>query len=204
MNFVFSVFLFLIFGFVKGQVTVVDSVENKIEKYYNIGISDSTRSHLKNQISKMDKYIAKDSLNPQAFLQRGIYYTQLGAQVKAIKDYDRATNIYWPGNKLGHGREDVAKLWNSLKNILSEIKFKIEHVGYLDEPNRNPRASIRWSLEGVHSEDSKDYGEKTSSRLNIIGINHAELNSYGVIKEWVLFDEVAIWKQILMNKNKDG
>jgi len=51
-----------------------------------------------------------------------------------FKDYDRATNIYWPGNKLGHGREDVIKLWNSLKNILSEKKFKIEHVGYLDEP----------------------------------------------------------------------
>ena len=104
----------------------------------------------------------------------------------------------------GHGREDVFKLWNSLKNILSETKFKIEHVGYLDEPNRNPRASVRWSLEGVHSEDSKDYGKKTNSSLTIIGINHAELNSYGVIKEWVLFDEVAIWKQILMNKNKDG
>ena len=121
-----------------------------------------------------------------------------------FKDYDRATNIYWPGNKLGHGREDVIKLWNSLKNILSEKKFKIEHVGYLDEPNTNPRASIRWSLEGVHSEDSKDYGKKTNSSLTIIGINHAELNSNGVTKEWVLFDEVAIWKQILMNKNKNG
>ena len=121
-----------------------------------------------------------------------------------FKDYDRATNIYWPGNKLGHGREDVIKLWNSLKNILSEKKFKIELVGYLDEPNRNPRASIRWSLEGVHSEDSKDYGKKTNSSLTIIGINHAELDSNGVTKEWVLFDEVAIWKQILMNKNKNG
>ncbi|MDC1338198.1 ester cyclase [Pelagibacteraceae bacterium] len=121
-----------------------------------------------------------------------------------FKDYDRATNICWPGNKLGHGREDVIKLWNSLKNMLSEKKFKIEHVGYLDEPNRNPRASIRWSLEGVHSEDSKDYGKKTNSNLTIIGINHAELNSNGVTKEWVLFDEVAIWKQILMNKNKNG
>ena len=121
-----------------------------------------------------------------------------------FKDYDRATNIYWPGNRLGHGREDVIKLWSSLKNILSDIKFKVEHVGYLDEPNRNPRASIRWSLEGVHSEDSKDYGKKTNSNLTIIGINHAELNSYGVIKEWVLFDEVAIWKQILMNTNKNG
>ena len=121
-----------------------------------------------------------------------------------FKDYDRAANIYWPGNKFGHGREDIVKFWNSLKNILSEIKFKIEHVGYLDEPNRNPRASVRWSLEGIHSEDSNDFGKKTNSNLSIIGINHAELNSYGVSKEWVLFDEVAIWKQILMNKNENG
>ena len=51
-----------------------------------------------------------------------------------FKDYDRATNIYWPGNKMGLGREDVISFWESLKNILSEVKFKVEHVGYLDEP----------------------------------------------------------------------
>ena len=97
-----------------------------------------------------------------------------------------------------------AKVWRSLKNILSEIRFKVEHVGYLDEPNKNPRASVRWSLEGIHSGDGEMYGKKTNSNLYFIGINHAELNSYGVIREWVLFDEVAIWKQILMNKNKNG
>ena len=87
---------------------------------------------------------------------------------------------------------------------MSEIKFKIEHVGYLDEPNRNPRASIRWSLEGIHSKIVKIMEKKQILIYLIIGINHAELNQYGVIKEWVLFDEVAIWKQILMNKNKNG
>ena len=30
-----------------------------------------------------------------------------------FKDYDRATNIYWPGNKLGHAREDVCLLYTS-------------------------------------------------------------------------------------------
>ena len=34
-----------------------------------------------------------------------------------------------------------------------------------------------------------------------MGINHVELNQDGVIREWVLFDEVAIWKQILMRAN---
>ena len=118
-----------------------------------------------------------------------------------FKDYNRASNIYWPGNKLGHGREDISKFWNSLKDIFTDIKFTIEHVGYLDESNKNPRASIRWFLEGMHSNDSEDYGKKTNSKLFIMGINHVELNQDGVIREWVLFDEVAIWKQILMNNN---
>lgn len=117
-----------------------------------------------------------------------------------FSDYNRASSIYWPGNKLGHGREDVAKFWNSLKSIFTEIKFSIEHVGYLDEPIKNPRASIRWFLEGIHSNDSDDYGKKTNSKLFIMGINHVELNKDGIIREWVLFDEVAIWKQILMNE----
>jgi hypothetical protein len=32
-----------------------------------------------------------------------------------------------------------------------------------------------------------------------MGINHAEFNSESIVREWVLFDEVAIWKQILLN-----
>jgi len=118
-----------------------------------------------------------------------------------FKDYDRSSNIFWPGNKIGHGREDVMNLWNSLKNILSNIKFSIEHIGYLEEPNKNPKASIRWFLEGKHVNESKEYGKETNSNLFIMGINHAEFGDYGINREWVLFDEVAIWKQILMKGN---
>ena len=118
-----------------------------------------------------------------------------------FKDYDRSSNIFWPGNKIGHGREDVMNLWNSLKNILSNIKFSIEHIGYLEEPNKNPKASIRWFLEGIHVNESKEYGKETNSNLFIMGINHAEFGDYGINREWVLFDEVAIWKQILMKGN---
>ena len=118
-----------------------------------------------------------------------------------FKDYDRSSNIFWPGNKIGHGREDVMRFWNSLKNIFSNIKFSIEHIGYLEEPDKNPKASIRWFLEGKHVNESKEYGKETNSNLFIMGINHAEFGDYGINREWVLFDEVAIWKQILMKGN---
>ena len=163
-------------------------------------------------LEKAKKLFDKNDIKPSDYQPEKIKKDSAGQKYSEIlskvfeegydfNDYNRASSIYWPGNKLGHGREDISKFWNSLKDIFTDIKFTIEHVGYLDEPNKNPRASIRWFLEGMHSKDSEDYGKKTNSKLFIMGINHVELNQDGVIREWVLFDEVAIWKQILMNNN---
>ena len=163
-------------------------------------------------LEKANKLFDKNDIKPSNYEPEQVKINSAGERYSKIlskvfregykfQDYNRASTIYWPGNKIGHGREDVAKLWNSLKEILTDTKFSIEHIGYLDEPNKNPRASIRWFLEGVHSKDSEDYGKKTNSKLFFMGINHVELNQDGVIREWVLFDEVAIWKQILMSGN---
>ena len=163
-------------------------------------------------LEKANKLFDKNDIKPSNYEPEQVKINSAGERYSKIlskvfregykfQDYNRASTIYWPGNKIGHGREDVSKLWNSLKEILTDTKFTIEHIGYLDEPNKNPRASIRWFLEGVHSKDSEDYGKKTNSKLFFMGINHVELNDDGVIREWVLFDEVAIWKQILMSGN---
>ena len=116
-----------------------------------------------------------------------------------FSDYARAASIYWPGNKIGHGREDIEKFWQSLKGAFSNFKFSIEHIGYLEEPGKNPKASVRWFLDANHSNKTSDFGEATNKNIFIMGINHAEISDGKVIREWVLFDEVAIWKQILMN-----
>ena len=116
-----------------------------------------------------------------------------------FEGYDRAANIFWPGNTIGHGREDIKEKWISLKSIFSDIKFTIEHVGFLEEAGQNPRISVRWFLEGTHSNDSMDYDKASNKKIFIMGINHAEFYSNSIIREWVLFDEVAIWKQILLN-----
>ena len=163
-------------------------------------------------LEKANKLFDKNDIKPSNYQPEQVKINSAGERYSKIlnkvfseeynfQDYNRASTIYWPGNKIGHGREDVVKFWNSLKEILTDTKFTIEHIGYLDEPNKNPRASIRWFLEGVHSKDSEDYGKKTNSKLFFMGINHVELNDDGVIREWVLFDEVAIWKQILMSGN---
>ena len=190
---------------VRDQGAMVRQIGHTPEQFAQImidkegGIDNAKKLFDKSQIKKSDYQPEKVKIN-----SAGEKYSKILNRVFEndynFSDYNRASNIYWPGNKLGHGREDIAKLWNSLKNIFTEIKFSVEHIGYLDEPNKNPRASIRWFLEGMHTKNSDDYGKETNSKLFIMGINHVELNEDGVIREWVLFDEVAIWKQILMNK----
>ena len=114
-----------------------------------------------------------------------------------FKDYSRAANIFWPGNRIGHGREDIIKFWETLSKSFTNVKFSIEHIGFIEEKNKNPRVSIRWFLDGKHSEKSKEFGEATNNNVFILGINHAEFSKDNVIREWVVFDEVAVWKQIL-------
>ncbi len=65
-----------------------------------------------------------------------------------------------------------------------------------------PRAAIRWSLDGKH-EGPGAFAEPTGAHVHVMGICHAEFGPYGeqpptVRREWALFDEIAIWKQILM------
>ena len=89
--------LLLLFFFlpkvILSQQIVVDSVELKLEKYYNPALSDSARASYKSKIVHMDKYIAQDSVNAAAFLQRGIYYSFLGLSVEAIKNYNKSLGL---------------------------------------------------------------------------------------------------------------
>ena len=63
------------------------------------------------------------------------------------------------------------------------------------------RAAVRWSLHGSH--DGNGYfGAPTGAEVYVMGITHAEFGSLGMApvklrREYTLFDETAVWMQIL-------
>lgn len=70
-----------------------------------------------------------------------------------------------------------------------------------------PRAAVRWSLDGVHSGWGR-FGRPTGAPVHVMGITHVEFGpwggvdgraGYGIRREYTLFDEVAIWKQIVLH-----
>ena len=112
------------------------------------------------------------------------------------KHYDRAVQTEYPGGVTGHSYVSVKTFWGNLRKAFSDSVFRIEHrIGRVDE-YLSPRAAIRWSLKGRHN-GKGIFGEPTNNEVYIMGISHVEFGPSGIRREFCLYDEVAIWKQIL-------
>ena len=127
----------------------------------------------------------------------------MGADMAAIEtDYDRAATLHYPGGDTGHGWAAADGFWMGLRAAFPDAEFRIDHQIGRDDPNMPPRSAIRWSLHGTHSGWGA-FGRPTGAKVYLLGISHAEWGELigGQVKlrrEWTLFDETAVWKQILL------
>ena len=122
----------------------------------------------------------------------------MGADMAIIpKVYDRAVQLELPGGVTGHSHGDADRFWMSLRSAFPNAQFEIHHQIGRDDREFSPRAAIRWSLTGTH-EGWGAFGAPTGASVHVMGISHAEFGPWGLRREYVLFDETAIWKQILL------
>ncbi|MDJ0822933.1 MAG: ester cyclase [Paracoccaceae bacterium] len=122
----------------------------------------------------------------------------MGAELAVIgKHYDRAAELAYPGHQMGVGPGDADRFWLGLRAALPSARFSIDHHIGMQEPLNAPRAAVRWSLTGRHDGWGR-FGAPTGAEVHVMGITHAEFGPRGLRREWTLFDETAIWKQILL------
>lgn len=118
------------------------------------------------------------------------------------RDYDRAVIGEYAGAKTCYGREGCMEFWVGLRSSFPNATFTIHHQIGMDADMLSPRAAIRWSLDGAH-DGWGTFGAPTGANVHVMGMCHAEFGPYGpdgigLRREFALYDEVAIWKQILM------
>ena len=113
------------------------------------------------------------------------------------EQYDRACHLSLPGGHEGHGWDEADNFWIGLRSALPSAEFKIAHQIGRTDPLLSPRSAIRWSLSGRHDGWGR-YGPPTGSEIHIMGVTHAEFGPRGLRREITLFDDIAIWKQILL------
>lgn len=116
--------------------------------------------------------------------------------------YDRAAVGEVPGARTVLGARRLIDSWLALRSSFPSATFTIHHRIGMDGGMLSPRAALRWSLDGVH-DGWGAFGRPTGARVHVMGISHAEYGPFGpdgvgLRREYVLFDEIAIWKQILL------
>lgn len=109
--------------------------------------------------------------------------------------YARGVNLHLPGGEDGFGRRDLAAFLTSYLSSFPGAEFAIEHSMALREPGRPLRVSTRWTLTGEHAGHGR-FGEPTGAPVMLLGVTHAEVVEGLVVREWIVVDEVAVWRRI--------
>jgi hypothetical protein len=122
------------------------------------------------------------------------------------RDYDRAVQCEYAGGLSVYSHDATTKFWLGLRASFPDATFTIHHQIGMDGDMLPPRAALRWSLDGTHS-GWGTFGKPSGAKVHVFGMSHAEYgpfcNAVGpqdatIRRECALYDEVAIWKQILM------
>jgi len=113
------------------------------------------------------------------------------------KEYDRAANLDYPGGVQALSFDGADKFWMGLRASFPNAEFKIQHQIGREDPMMPPRSAVRWTLHGKH-DGWGTFGTPTGAEVFILGISHAEFGPWGLRREFTLFDETAIWIQILL------
>jgi predicted ester cyclase len=113
--------------------------------------------------------------------------------------YDRAATLHYPGHVTDHGPGPADRFWMSLRAAFPDATFTIHHRIGRDDPLMPPRSALRWSLHGTHSGWGA-FGAPSGAEVYILGLSHAEHGPWGLRRDFTLFDETAVWKQILLHK----
>jgi len=127
----------------------------------------------------------------------------MNADIAVIQQtYDRAATLEYPGGDTCESFSGAEEFWMGLRASFPSAQFKAEHVIGREDPFMPPRAAVRWSLQGKHDGIGR-FGMPTGNDVYVMGITHAEYGAHGssepkLRREWTLFDDTAIWKQILM------
>ncbi len=113
------------------------------------------------------------------------------------RSYDRAVQLEYPGGITAHGWAAADQFWMGLRSAFPSATFTIHHQIGMESERMPPRAALRWSLHGRH-DGWGSFGPPSGAEVYVMGISHAEFGMWGLRREFVLIDETAIWKQLLL------
>lgn len=94
-----------------------------------------------------------------------------------------------------HGINDYFAYVMSFIVAFPDAVMNFEHIYWNEDEDGLFRVAVRWRLIGTHNGYSK-FGEPSSKRVQIMGITHFWVKDSKFLREWTVYDEIAILTQI--------
>ena len=111
--------------------------------------------------------------------------------------YERSSQLFWIGGELICTRDKILEKWSSFLSCFNILKCEVLNDISLKQNDYNPRSALRWRITCSH-DSFGIFGMPTNKQVEIYGISHAEFGKHGIIREFILIDEISVWKQILL------
>ncbi|HEY0204692.1 MAG TPA: ester cyclase [Acetobacteraceae bacterium] len=114
----------------------------------------------------------------------------------AIRDlYFHGADLAAPGGGRYHGHVDIDRFVLGYLASFPDAEFSVQSAIVNTGGGQATRVALRWSLRGTHA-GFGHFGEPTGAPIYIMGFSHAEIVAGRVQREWLVTDEVSIWKQV--------
>ncbi len=118
-------------------------------------------------------------------------------ETAAIRDlYFHGAAFHAPGGDVLYGHSDIDTFVLGYLASFPDASYRVESALINREPERPVRIALRWSLTGNHS-GFGHFGEPSGAPVYVMGMSHLQLTNGRVMSEYLVTDEVSVWKQIL-------
>ena len=110
--------------------------------------------------------------------------------------YFHGANVHVPGGDTRYGHADIDRFMVGYLASIPDATLTVHSAFVNREADNVLRVAARWSLAGTHT-GWGHFGQPSGAPLYLMGMSHAHISQGRIVREWIVFDEVSIWKQVL-------
>ena len=137
-----------------------------------------------------------DGFDIEDFLRRSTHEIWNWRLLNKIDEYYVDNYVcYTTDNRMLYGLRDYKAHILSLLAAFPDARISVDHVCWLGNEQEGYSTAVRWTLQGTH-EGPGIYGGPTGRRVHLLGITHHEVREGRFVKEWMIYDELALLKQL--------
>jgi len=89
----------------------------------------------------------------------------------------------------------LAAYWMELIEAMPDLRVAVDRVTELPARRDETRVAIRWWAAGVHANAGR-FGRPSGVPVLLFGVSHLRLDAGRVTREWLVFDELSMLRQI--------